>query len=336
MSSSTSHLEEPQNDPKPLNILTYAVVLLSVSNSPPDRVRPLNLFRSHYHFSYTHLVLSCLTLSYLPCNTLKRSRQHSKEKKKKSNFLFVYNKAFYLLAQVALLYIALLSSLPTAMTASFPHSSPFRFILHYSTILSSLSFLSLLFSLLSIFSFFSFFSFSSSALFLSLFTNINHPFLSFLSLLQHSFHLFLLISIILSFLFFSFLSLLQHSFHLFLLISIILSILFFSFLSLLQHSFHLFLLISIILSFLNSQPFTSDSDGKFAFIRQPNAMGVNVAVLGDPITQLEPDYLCVYCFAVMCVTVKFDERVENKREVKPSYLPHILSITCPSFCVLSS
>jgi Protein adenylyltransferase SelO len=29
------------------------------------------------------------------------------------------------------------------------------------------------------------------------------------------------------------------------------------------------------------QPFTSDSDGKFAFIRQPNAMGVNVAVLGD-------------------------------------------------------
>jgi hypothetical protein len=29
------------------------------------------------------------------------------------------------------------------------------------------------------------------------------------------------------------------------------------------------------------QPFTSDSDGKFAFIRQPNAMGVNVAVLGN-------------------------------------------------------
>ena len=28
------------------------------------------------------------------------------------------------------------------------------------------------------------------------------------------------------------------------------------------------------------QPFTSDSDGKFAFIRQPTAMSVNVAVLG--------------------------------------------------------
>lgn len=177
LSSSTSHLEEPQNDPKPLNILTYAVVLLSVSNSPPDRVRPLNLFRSHYHFSYTHLVLSCLTLSYLPCNTLKRSRQHSKEKKKKSNFLFVYNKAFYLLAQVALLYIALLSSLPTAMTASFPHSSPFLFILFSSTILSPLSFLSFLFSLLSS---------------LSL--------LPLLSLLLLSFHLFSLKSIILSFL----------------------------------------------------------------------------------------------------------------------------------------
>ena len=30
-----------------------------------------------------------------------------------------------------------------------------------------------------------------------------------------------------------------------------------------------------------SQPFTSDSDGKFAFIRQPTAMSVNVAVLGE-------------------------------------------------------
>ena len=28
------------------------------------------------------------------------------------------------------------------------------------------------------------------------------------------------------------------------------------------------------------QPFTSDTDGKFSYLRQPNAMSVNVAVLG--------------------------------------------------------
>ena len=48
-----------------------------------------------------------------------------------------------------------------------------------------------------------------------------------------------------------------------------------------------------------SQPFTSDSDGKFAFIRQPNAMGVNVAVLGDPITITQPDYVCMHCTALL-------------------------------------
>ena len=34
------------------------------------------------------------------------------------------------------------------------------------------------------------------------------------------------------------------------------------------------------------QPFTSDAEGKFAFIRQPQAMAVNVAVLGETIEKL--------------------------------------------------
>lgn len=34
------------------------------------------------------------------------------------------------------------------------------------------------------------------------------------------------------------------------------------------------------------QPFTSDTDGKFAFTRQPSAMSVNIVVLGEVIEQL--------------------------------------------------
>jgi uncharacterized protein YdiU (UPF0061 family) len=34
------------------------------------------------------------------------------------------------------------------------------------------------------------------------------------------------------------------------------------------------------------QPFTSDVDGKFAFIRQPQAMAVNVQVLGQTVKKL--------------------------------------------------
>ena len=55
----------------------------------------------------------------------------------------------------------------------------------------------------------------------------------------------------------------------------------------------LILLLLLLLSSI-SQPFTSDQDGKFAFARQPNAMSVNIAVLGK-IFDIQS-----YCCLVMC------------------------------------
>ena len=40
------------------------------------------------------------------------------------------------------------------------------------------------------------------------------------------------------------------------------------------------------------QPFTSDSDGKFCFIRQPNAMAVNVNVLGKQVFERLIKHIC--------------------------------------------
>merc|ERR1711871_104918 len=40
------------------------------------------------------------------------------------------------------------------------------------------------------------------------------------------------------------------------------------------------------------QPFTSDSDGKFCFIRQPNAMGININVLGNQVFERLIKHIC--------------------------------------------
>ena len=178
------------------------------------------------------LILSYLISPYLIFiwNTLKRSRQHSKEKEKDIQFLVRLLQSFLSPRTIRIpLYCSpLLSARCHYSLLSSLFSIPFYPVLFDNT-------LSFIFPLLSLFS--SFFSFSSSLSFFSsplfspLFTKVNHPFLP------------------------------------------------------------------------ESQPFTSDSDGKFAFIRQPNAMGVNVAVLGDHIAQPEPDYVCVHSFAVLCVTV---------------------------------
>ena len=51
------------------------------------------------------------------------------------------------------------------------------------------------------------------------------------------------------------------------------------------------------------QPFTSDGDGKFAFARQPNAMSVNIAVLGELSCSKALVYRAVLCCTVLCCTV---------------------------------